>query len=163
MAQEKSNVGEPPADRSLVLTRVFDAPRKLVFEACTTKEHLDRWMAPRGFTVPSSGGDLREGGAWHCLMIAPNGERYPVSGVYRKIVPGELLVFSHAWEGDDGKPEHETTVTMRFEDAGAGKTKLTLEQSIFKSVESRNGHLGGWTECLDKLGELLATLEGRSA
>jgi len=163
MAPEKSNVTESPADRSLVLTRVFDAPRKLVFEACTKKEHLDRWMAPRGFTVPSSGGDLREGGAWHCLMIAPNGEGHAVGGVYRKVVPNELLVFSHAWKDDDGKPEHETTVTMRFEDTGTGGTKLTLEQSIFKSVESRDGHRGGWTECLDKLGELLATLEGKNA
>jgi uncharacterized protein YndB with AHSA1/START domain len=51
------------------------------------------------------------------------------------------------------------TVTLRFEDAGAGKTKVTLEQSIFKSVESRDGHKGGWTECFDKLGELLEKLQ----
>ena len=156
---EKNNVFEPPSDLSLVLTRVFAAPRKLVFEACTQKEHLDQWMAPRGFTIPSSGGDFREGGKWYCLMIAPNGERYPVSGIYQKIVPDELIIMTHAWEGDDGKPEHETTATLRFEDAGDGKTKVTLEQSIFKSVESRNGHMGGWTECFDKLEELLAILQ----
>ena len=140
MAEGKNNVIEAPADRTLNLMRVFQAPRRLVFEACTKQEHLDQWMCPDGFTIPSSGGDFREGGKWHCLMISPNGERFPVSGIYKKIVPDELVVFSHAWEGDDGKPEHETTVTLRFEDAGPGKTKLTLEQSIFKSVESRNGH-----------------------
>jgi uncharacterized protein YndB with AHSA1/START domain len=159
MTETKNNVNEPPADRSLKLVRIFDAPRKLVFEACTKKEHIAQWMAPRGFTVPSSGGDLREGGAWHFLMIAPDGERYPSNGIYRKIVPDELLVFTHAWEGDDGKPEHETTITMRFEDACEGKTRLVFEQSIFKSVESRDNHVGGWTQCLDKLGELLAKIQ----
>ncbi len=53
-------------------------------------------------------------------------------------------------------------MTVRFEDAGAGRTKLTLEQKIFKSVESRDGHNGGWSECLDKLGELLAEMKGKS-
>jgi uncharacterized protein YndB with AHSA1/START domain len=158
MATEKSKVSEAPAERSLVLTRVFDAPRRLVFEAWTKREHLDKWSAPRGFTMPSSEGDLRVGGAWRCLMIAPNGEKHPLWGVYREIVQDELLVFTHIWEAD--KPEHETVVTVRFADEG-GKTKVTLEQSVFRSVESRNGHVGGWTECLDILGEHLAKLQGK--
>jgi len=158
MASAKNNPTEAPADRMLILTRVFDAPRHLVFEAWTKKEHLDRWCAPRGFTIPSSEGDLRPGGAWKSLMIAPDGERYPVGGVYREIVPNERLVFTHAWEDDNGQPEHETIVTVLFADLN-GKTQVTLEQSNFKSVESRNGHEGGWTQCLDKLGELLSQLQ----
>ena len=78
------------------------------FDAWTKKEHLDRWCAPHGFKIPFSEGDLRRGGAWRCLMIAPNGEKLPVHGVYREIVPDELLVFTHIWEEDDGTPEHET-------------------------------------------------------
>jgi len=158
MSPGKSNLTEVPADRSLVLTRVFDAPRHLVFAAWTDKEHIDRWMAPRGFTIPSSEGDLRPGGKWRCLMIAPNGEKYPVRGVYREVVQDELLVFTHVWEEDDGTPEHETVVTVRFVEEG-GKTKVTLEQATFKSVESRDGHKGGWTECLEKLAELLPQLK----
>ena len=150
----KNNPTEAPADRALVLTRVFDAPRHLVFEAWTKKEHLDKWCAPHGFTIPSSEGDLRPGGKWHCLMIAPSGEKYPVGGVYREIIPDELLVFTHTWEEDEGVPRHETVVTVRFADEG-DKTKVTLEQSIFKSVESREGHKDGWTQCFERLTELL--------
>jgi uncharacterized protein YndB with AHSA1/START domain len=90
MTTTKNKSTEPPADRALILTRVFNAPRHLVFEARTQKEHLDQWMAPRGFTIASSGGDFCEGGPWHCRMISPTGEPFPVSGVYQKIVPGEL-------------------------------------------------------------------------
>lgn len=158
MTAGKGSQTEAHADRSLVITRIFDAPRPLVFEAWTKKEHLDRWCAPHGFTIPFSEGDLRPGGVWRSLMIAPNGEKYPVKGVYREIVPNELLVFTHAWEEDDGTPEHETVVTVRFADEG-DKTRLTLEQSVFRSVESRNGHEGGWSQCLERLGTLLAGLK----
>lgn len=160
MTTAKNKSTEAPADRSLVLTRVFDAPRHLVYEAWTKKEHLDQWCAPHGFTIPSSEGDFRVGGAWRTLMIAPNGEKYPVRGIYREIVQDELLVFTHMWEEDDGTPEHETIVTVRFADEG-GKTKVTLEQSIFKSVESRDGHNGGWSQCLERLDELLTKLQTR--
>ena len=158
MTARKDSPAEAPADRALVLTRVFDAPRHLVFEAWTKKEHLDQWCAPHGFTIPHSEGEFRPGGAWRSLMIAPNGEKYPVRGVYREIVEDELLVFTHTWEEDDGTPEHETVVTVRFADEG-DKTKVTLEQSVFKSVESRDGHKGGWSQCLERLDELLGKLK----
>ena len=63
-------------------------------------------------------------------MIASDGEHFPHEGVYKEIVPGELIVTSHTWIGDDGKPEHWTTLTLRFEDAGAGKTKLTSSNRL---------------------------------
>jgi uncharacterized protein YndB with AHSA1/START domain len=155
MTETKNNLMEKPADRTLKLTRVFNAPRRLVFEACTKKEHIDQWMCPNGFSMHSSNADLREGGKWHSLMISSDGKRYPHGGIYEKIVPDELLVFTDAWEDDDGRPEHWTTVTMRFEDDGDRRTKLMIEHSIFTSVESRKVHEGGWMECLDKLGALL--------
>ena len=158
MTERKSDVAVAPAELSLSLNRIFDAPRGLVFEAFTKKEHIDRWMCPHGFNISSSGGDLREGGEWHCVMISPQGERCAVSGVYQEIVPDDRLVFSHGWEGESGRTEHWTRVTIRFEDAGPGRTKLTVEQSIFRSVASRDAHIGGWSESLEKLSGLLAEM-----
>ena len=154
MSERKSS----PPDLSLTLTRVFNAPRALVFDAWTKKEHLDRWSAPNGFTIPDYGADLRPGGAWHCLMIAPNGEKYPVNGVYLDVVPNELLVMTHGWVEDDGTRPHETIVTVRFADEN-GKTRVTFEQTNFKSIESRHGHEGGWTQCFDRLAEILPQLQ----
>jgi uncharacterized protein YndB with AHSA1/START domain len=147
---------------TLTLTRVFDAPRQLVFEAWTQKEHLDKWCCPRGFTIASSEGEPRPGGKWHTRMIAPNGEPYPLRGVYQEFVPHDYFTTTHIWEEDDGTPEHETLLTVRFTDEG-GKTKVTLEQIRFKSVESRDGHQGGWSECLDKLGEHLAKIVAKKS
>ena len=86
MTTRNDSLTEAPADRTLVITRVFDAPRHLVFEAWTKKEHLDRWCAPRGFATPHSAGDFRPGGAWESCMIAPDGTRHEVSGLYLEIV-----------------------------------------------------------------------------
>jgi uncharacterized protein YndB with AHSA1/START domain len=80
-----------------------------------------------------------------------------LGGVYREIVPNKLLVMTHAWNGESGRPGPETIVTVRFEDLGA-KTKITLQQTGFDSIQSRDGHAGGWGECLDLLAEHLATM-----
>ena len=139
----------------ITLTRVFAAPRSLVYEAWTTPEHLRNWCAPQGFTIPESRGDLRPGGAWWCCMVAPDGIRHPLGGEYREVVPNERLVFTHCWEDENGNPGHETLVTVRFADEDEG-TRVTLEQEGFDSPESREGHLGGWTQCLDRLEENLS-------
>ena len=158
MENPKNNSTADVADKTLILERVFDAPRHLVYEVWTKPEHLVHWCAPEGFTVPETRGDFREGGEWYTLMIAPNGEKYPLSGVYLEIVPGELLVMSHGWIEDDGRRPHETVLTVRFSDEGK-KTRVRLEQSIFKSVESRDGHRGGWTSCFDRLALHLEELQ----
>jgi uncharacterized protein YndB with AHSA1/START domain len=155
-----SHVPTPSGDRTLTLTRIFDAPRSLVFEAWTKNEHMDKWSAPHGFTIPISEGDLRPCGKWRCVMIAPDGSRHAVHGVYREVVLNELLVFTHIWEEGDGAPEHETVVTVRFSDEG-DKTKMTLEQKTFRSVESRDGHEGGWSQGFEKLAELLKQLQSK--
>ncbi|MGA7489081.1 MAG: SRPBCC domain-containing protein [Xanthobacteraceae bacterium] len=155
-ARTKADATEP-GDRALAVTRVFDAPRSLVFQAWTRKEHLDRWCAPRGFAVPYSEGELRPGGVWRCCMRSPGGVEHWVSGSYREIVENELLVFTHAWEDEHGKRGHETVVTVRFENQG-GKTRLIFHQATFESIEARDGHAGGWVECLDRLADHLATL-----
>jgi uncharacterized protein YndB with AHSA1/START domain len=144
----------------ITLTRFFAAPRSLVFEAWTTPEHLRRWCAPRGFTIPESRGEFRPGGVWWCCMVAPDGTRHPAGGVYREVVPNECLVFSHHWEDESGQPGRDTWVTVCFADEGQG-TRVTLEQGVFDSSGSRDGHLGGWTECLGRLEGVLAENAGR--
>jgi uncharacterized protein YndB with AHSA1/START domain len=152
---------ESLVERSLKLERVFDAPRALVYEACSKKEHMDRWMCPNGFTIPFSSGDFHVGGKWQSRMIAPDGEPHEMIGEYQEIVPNELIVTSHAWLGDDGQPEHWSTLTFRFEDAGRGRTRLTLEHTNLRSIESRDNHVGGWTQCLEKLEGLMAELRSK--
>jgi uncharacterized protein YndB with AHSA1/START domain len=143
----------------ITLSRVFEAPRALVFDAWTKPEHLVRWAAPHGFTIAEANGELRVGGAWRSVMVKPDGEPCPVRGEYREVVPNERLVFTHIWEEDDGTPEHETVVTVSFSDE-AGGTRVTFEQSGFKSPASQAGHADGWTQCLDRLTELLAEAPG---
>lgn len=145
-----------PAKGKLTLTRIFAAPRALVFAAWTEPGHLSQWSAPRGFTIPVNQGVLKPGGQWRACMVTPDGVKLWLGGVYRKIVPGRLLVFTHAWEGEEGAPE--TLVTVRFADHPRG-TRLTFTQSGFASVQSRDGHAGGWKECFARLTELLAKLQ----
>jgi uncharacterized protein YndB with AHSA1/START domain len=145
----------PSADLSLEITRVFDAPRTQVFAAWTRREHLMHWCAPDGFEITLCEGDPRIGGAWRSSMRSPDGMDHRVRGVYREIVPNRRLVFTHAWDGEDGRPGHETVVTVTFEDE-RGKTRMTFRQTGFKSAASRDGHRGGWSESFERLAEALA-------
>ena len=131
-----------PADRVLQITRVYAAPRELVYEAITGREHVARWMAPKGFTMPVCEGDLRVGGKWRCCMVSPEGKELWLGGVYTEIVPGRKLVCTHAWDDDDGKPGHETLLTIALEDADGG-TKLALHQAVFAKTSCQTSAL--WT------------------
>jgi uncharacterized protein YndB with AHSA1/START domain len=141
-------------DRTLVITRVFDAPLALVWECWTQKQHLDIWSCPRGFTIPRSNAEFRPGGKWHVVMRTPDGHDLGLGGTYREIVPMKRLVMTHVW---DEEPVAETLVTVTFEASG-DKTRVTLEQTGFATVQSRDGHTGGWGEALDILAEHLAEL-----
>ena len=152
---EKNSPATGPADRQLVITRVFDAPRGLVFKAWTEPEHLERWQgAPRGFAVTAHQMEVRPGGAYRVCMRSPEGVDHWLQGVYREIVEPERLVFTHVWLDAQGRPGKETLVTITFAERG-GKTELTLHQVGFKSVESRDGHKEGWTSTFDRLADYL--------
>lgn len=138
----------------LVLNRVLNAPRDLVWQAWTQREHLLRWSAPRDFTLTHCEGDLRPGGAWRSCMKAPDGEDHWVGGVYREIVPVERLVFTHVWDDENGNPGPETVVTLTLADED-GKTNMTFQQTGFSSASSRDGHKEGWSESFERLEELL--------
>jgi len=151
----KSNSDGPSSELKLRIVRVFAAPRALVFDAWTKPEQIKQWSAPRGFTIPVSEGDLKVGGKWRACMISPQGEELWLGGEYREIVPNERLVFTHAWGEDEGKPRTETIVTVQFADHPDG-TEMIFEQTGFASIESRDGHSGGWNECLELLADHLA-------
>jgi uncharacterized protein YndB with AHSA1/START domain len=154
--KSKDRTGSTSADIGFTLTRTFDAPRHLLFEAWTKPDQLKQWSAPHGFTISHSEGDARPGGSWRACMRTPEGEELWLSGVYQQVVPDTSLVFTHAWE-EDGKRDQETLVSVQFEDKGSA-TKLIFSQTGFESLESRDGHESGWKECMDRLAEHLTTL-----
>ena len=142
-------------ERELVITRIFDAPRRLVFKMWTEPEHLVRWWGPSGFTTISGRMDVRTGGVWSRSMRAPDGRVIRKHGVYREIVTPERLVFTYVTDDPVGNPGPETLVTVTFTDLG-GKTRLTLHQGGFESVVAGEAHHGGWTSCRERLAEHLS-------
>jgi len=140
----------------LVITRMFDAPRDLVFECWTQPEHLRHWQgAPRGFTVTANEADIRPGGFFRICMRSPEGVDHWLEGGYRQIVSPERLVLTHSWLDPDKKPLSQTLLTITLAERD-GKTELTLRQTGFTSVESRDGHRYGWSSALDVLQDYLA-------
>ena len=147
------------AQHELTIRRSFAAPRTLVFKAWTEAQHLARWSCPRGFTMTSNRGDLRVGGTFSATMRSPEGAQHRLQGVYREIIAPERLVFTHAWLDASGTPGPETLVTVTLDERG-GHTEMTLHQSGFDTVASRDGHRAGWTSCFELLAELLAATSG---
>lgn len=144
-------------DRVLLMTRIFDAPRHLVFDAWAKPEHLTRWFGPTDFTVPSCAMDFRVGGHYRYCMHAPDGQDHWVWGDYREIVPPDRLVFTWDRVDPDGTPRSNSVVTLTFEDFW-GKTKMTLRQERFALQADCDEHSVGWSECLDKLAAYVSIL-----
>ncbi len=141
-------------DRELLIERTFDAPPDAVFRVWTKPEHLMRWWGPKAFTVTHYQMDFRPGGAYRACIRSPQGQDYWMSGTYREIVPAQRIVMTFAWEPDGG-PVEDTLVTVNFRGEG-GRTRFSFHQAPFASVESRDSHLGGWGECVDRLAAYLA-------
>ena len=155
--RKKTTVAEKQS-QSLVITRVFDAPPSLVFQAWTDPEHLKHWQgAPRGFHVTVEKKDLRTGGSFRICMHSSEFGDKRLQGRYKEVVPPERLVFTHCWLDERGKAGQETLVTILFRDCN-GKTELTLTQCGFISEASRDGHTTGWNSTLDRFEEYLAIL-----
>jgi uncharacterized protein YndB with AHSA1/START domain len=148
-----------PKELEITITRVFDAPRELVWKAWTDPQHLARWWGPKMFSNPVCQADARVGGKWHIVMRAPDGREHPCGGVYREVVEHERLVFTNIAVDSDGKPILDGLTTVIFEDLG-GKTKLTLRTSatavVDYAAEYLTGMETGWSQSLDRLTEYLA-------
>ena len=151
-------------EREIVMSRVFDAPRTLVFDAWTRPELFARWFGPRGWTVPVCEIDLRPGGAYRHVLRGPDGAEVSLRGVYREVARPERLVSVEAFDGFSEvgwRPEDQTVTTAVFTEQGS-KTTWTAT-ILYPSKEVRDAAIRldrAWTgmaESLDRLAELLAT------
>jgi len=160
---EKNSIDLQRDPRSIIGTRVFDAPRQLVFSAFTDPKHLAQWWGPDGFTLTTNSHDFRPGGVWRFVMHGPDGRDYQNRVTYDEIVPPERIAYRHAG-GDDVEPvQFNTTIT--FEDLGA-KTRV-IWHGRFPSAEERArvikeyGADKGLVQTMARLAEHLATLVSR--
>jgi len=152
-----------PSDREIVMTRVFDAPRDLVFEAHSSCEHMSHWWGPRRYEIAKCDLDFRPGGTWRIVQRGRNGDEHGFRGEFREIVRPERIVWTFEWEG---LPGHISVQTVRFEEQD-GKTTLTAV-AAFDTVEDRDGMLQsgmeeGSAETYDRLDEYLEVLKGGAA
>jgi uncharacterized protein YndB with AHSA1/START domain len=147
------NIAKESLSRELVITRLFDAPRGLVWKAWTQPEHMMRWWGPKGYTTPSCETEVRPGGALRLCMRSSDGVDLWVHGLFREIVEPERLVFTAV---NDSDLDAETVITVTLEDQ-RGKTLLTMRQTFAKPEVSR-GAKQGWNDSFERLAEILPTV-----
>lgn len=157
-------IAAPSAAQELNITRIFPAPRPLVFKVWTDSRHVAQWWGAAGYTNPVCELDVRPGGAIRIDMTSPDGVLIPVSGRYHEIVAPERLVFTTtAFVDEDGVPQLEGLHTVTFADHG-GKTRLTLRCVVFRATPamavSLAGMEQGWDESLDRLEAELRQTQG---
>jgi len=156
----KKEINSPTADRELVMTRVVNAPRKLVFTVWTDPKHVAKWWGPNGFTNTIHEMDVRPGGVWRLTMHGPDGVDYPNKIIYKEVTKPEQLVWTHG-SGDENDPgQFEVTVTFA---AHGQQTEITMHM-VFKSKEERDkvvdkyGAIEGNIQTMNRLEEYLAKL-----
>ena len=154
------NTATKEKEHELVLTRIFDAPRELLFKVWTDPKHVAQWWGPHGFTNPVCELDLRPGGAMLIHMRGPDGVLYPMTGVYQEVVEPERLVFMSAMLDDKGNPMFEVLTTVTFAKEG-GRTKQILRARVIKKTAQAAPYLAGmeagWTQSLERLTAYVAT------
>ena len=156
MSATEDNPAEAHSDREIVNTRIFDAPRELVFKAFSDGDHLAQWWGPRGFTNTFHRFEFRPGGLWRFVMHSPKGVDYPNESVFVEIVGPGRIVFRHL------TPIHEFQMTVTFEEQD-GKTRLTwrmLFNSAAECDEVRSSAAAANEQNFDRLQAHLATMVG---
>jgi uncharacterized protein YndB with AHSA1/START domain len=176
MTTKKASPADASADPEFLISRLFDAPRELVWQAWTDPRHMAQWWGPRTFTNSVCEMDVRPGGVYRITMRSSDGVEYPITGVFREIVEPERLVMTmdcsghpDAWHDlvkpnrrkEETNPVGEMLTTMTLEEVD-GKTRLTV-RTRFNSVSIRDamikmGMTEGWSQSLDRLAELLTKL-----
>jgi uncharacterized protein YndB with AHSA1/START domain len=158
-ANPKVNPSTQSSEWDLVITRVFDAPRQLVWQRWTDPTHIQQWWGPKGFTNPRCEWDARAGGAIRIDMRAPDGVVYPMSGTFKEIVEPERIVFMSSALDDQGNSMFDILNTVLFIDR-SGKTEMTLQVRVMKATAVAPQYLKGmeigWNQSLDRLGARLA-------
>jgi uncharacterized protein YndB with AHSA1/START domain len=136
----------------LSLTRVYDAPRDLVFDVWTEPKHLVNWWGPSEYSLAHCEVDFRVGGSYRICMRSPEGDDHWVGGSYREIDPPRKISFTWTRENISGEIWCDNIVTVTFDDID-GMTKFSLRQGRFENVDLRDQHNYGWDQCLDRLGQ----------
>ena len=151
----KTKAVEDYTGREFVITREYDAPRELVWLACTDAKHLAQWWGPRGFTAPVCEWNAQPGSKLYVVMRAPDGTRYPMGGEFLEVVPPEKLVTMTGALDDTGDLmfEFRHTLTLVEQD---GKTKLTMRSRLMKMIAPDaakyiGGFEAGMTQSLERL------------
>ena len=143
-----------PADDQILITREFDAPRRLVYRAWTTPELVGRWWSGRRGEMTLVEMDFRVGGAWRYVMNARDGHEVGFHGEYLEIVPPSRLAFTFRWE-EPAPDDRQTVVSLSLTDLG-GTTELVVDQGLFATDARLALHRSGWSESLDRLAEVLS-------
>jgi uncharacterized protein YndB with AHSA1/START domain len=150
-------------DHELTLVRVFDAPRKIVFEAWTNPKHLAEWWGPAGFTTTMNAWEAKKGGHIHIAMNAPNGEVYPMGGTFIEVKPPGKIEFTASALNPKGEAIFENLTTVLLEETG-GKTTLTLRTKVLsmrpEAAQYLAGQKKGWSQSLVRL-EALVTAKAK--
>ena len=153
-----SHTDDPSLHREVVITRRFAAPRALVFRAFTESAHLARWWGPHGFTAPECELDLHIGGALRIVMQAPDGQRFPMTGVIEALDPPERFAYRFEAHAGPGGPALRGRNALLFVDVD-GDTELTVtaraEGLVPGAAMMLAGMEAGWTQSLEKLAAIL--------
>ncbi len=151
----------PTADGEIVISRLIDAPRELVFDAWTDPKHIGEWFGPDGFTITTHEMDVRPGGVWRFVMHGPDGVDYPNRIAYTEISRPELIAYDH--DDDDDPPATSFKARVTFVERD-GKTELTMH-SLFPTAAERarvveeHGAIEGGHQTLGRLEAYLSSIK----
>src|SRR5437763_3688191 len=158
MTAKTTTISAEPGKQEILITREFDAPRELVFKACTDPNLIPQWWGPRSLSTVVDKMDVRPGGQWRFINRDSEGREYAFHGVYHEVLAPSRVIDTFEFEG---LPEtgHVVLETIRFEDLPGGRTRL-IAQSVFQAVADRDGALqsgmeAGGNDTYDRLEELL--------
>jgi uncharacterized protein YndB with AHSA1/START domain len=154
----KTKISAEPGKQEILIMREFDAPREIVFKACTDPTLIPQWWGPRYLSTEVDTMDVRPGGQWRFINRDAEGKAYAFHGVYHEVLAPERIIDTFEFEGLPEKG-HVTLETMKLEELPGGRTRLTT-QSVFQSVADRDGMLQsgmeeGVNDTYDRLAELL--------
>jgi uncharacterized protein YndB with AHSA1/START domain len=158
----KEFVENETSERDILISRIFEAPRELVWQAMVEPQHVVQWWGPRGFTTTIEEMDVRPGGVWKHVMHGPDGVDYPNKSIFKEVVKPERISFSHGGAREGG-PAANFEATWTFEALDANKTKVTIHM-VFPTAAARDtvvkvyGAIEGGKQTLARLAEHLPKL-----